>query len=204
MKIISEGDRPFSWAIPFELLADKWRISNQLEQKSIKPRERLQINKLIDKFPNDKLVPNGKALLKKIRKAKNIIEKHQKEIEKAAQLNSVTEKEILVDAKAYRNRTFIRRMGCKNVDMTSSVYTTNIAELNIRAGKMFTARCCFDAQWFQCSNNIQLRMSRQQAKEFVKKYGSDEKVWIKAAVWFSGRTDSSDLVFYLKNFVGEE
>jgi len=42
MKIISEGDRPFSWAIPFELLADKWRISNQLEQKSIKPRERLR------------------------------------------------------------------------------------------------------------------------------------------------------------------
>lgn len=153
--------------------------------------------KIIKQFPKSKVVAEALKYKSKIQKQLVKIEAVKKETALAAELEDVTINEIVVDPKKYRGKTFIRTLNCDPARYNEFVYTTNIAELNIRAGNAYTARCYFDS--VTIGGGFELRLTPDQAKAFAKVFRSGKEIVPGVAVWFSGQLDTvTGAVFYLK------
>ncbi len=68
-------------------------------------------------------------------------EKLEKEQALMRKLASVTIQEISVDPRTYRSKRFRRRVACEKPSLREHVVQTDIAELNLRTRRMFSARC---------------------------------------------------------------
>ena len=135
-----------------------------------------------------------------MRKEIKKIEKIEREKKLAEELDYVTLQEIVVDPKKFRRKTFIKSIHCSPAEYNEYVYTTKIAELNIRAGKAYSARCWWGG--VDIGNAFELRLTPDQAKAFAKAFpvGGD---FTDIAIWFSGIIDTgSTPVFYLKRLPG--